>query len=165
MQHLAEPHLVVERAYGLLDRRQVVPHVQPEQVDVVRPEPPQALLERPHQALAMVSARVRIVAIERQRVLRRDHEPVSIARDELADVPLARAVGVVGGSVDEVAAGLDEAVEDRTALLEIRAPAPVRPERHRSERELGDAKAAAAEDLESEWAECRLHGSIYIEYV
>ena len=99
----------------------------------------------------MVSTGVRIVAIERQRVLRRDHEPVSIVCDELADVPLARAVGVVGGGVDEVAAGLDEAVEDRTTLLEVRAPAPVLPERHRSEGELGDAKAAAAEDLESEW--------------
>ncbi len=36
VEHLAESHLVVERAHELLDRRRRVPHVEPEQVDVVR---------------------------------------------------------------------------------------------------------------------------------
>src|SRR5947209_6428922 len=93
----------------------------------------------------MVTAEVRIARAIGERVLRRQDEVVAIGRDELSDEPLRRPVRVVAGRVDEVAAGLDVAVEDATALLLRRAPAPVLAEGHRAEAELRDAQAASSE--------------------
>src|SRR5207248_4544522 len=88
---------------------------------------------------------VRIARTIGERVLRRQDEVVAIGRDELSDEPLRRPVRVVAGRVDEVAVGLDVAVEDATALLFRRAPAPVLAEGHRAQAELRDAQAASSE--------------------
>ena len=45
VEHLPEPHLIVERTHDFLDRRQRVPHVQPQDVDIVGPQTAQALLQ------------------------------------------------------------------------------------------------------------------------
>src|SRR5438093_9389729 len=45
---------VVQRPNELLDRRRRVAHVQPQQVDVVGLQAPQALLERADEALAVI---------------------------------------------------------------------------------------------------------------
>ena len=124
VQHLPRGDEIVEPAQHLLDGRHAVPHVQPEQVDVVGPEPAEARLERLHEVLALVAARVRVVAALRQRVLRRDDEPLTILADELADEPLAFAVRVVAGGIDEVSARLDKGVEDRAGSPPSRLPSP-----------------------------------------
>jgi hypothetical protein len=74
VEDLARADRVVERAHDLLDRSEEVPRVQPVDVDVVGPQPPQALLKVPHEALALVTAAVRIVRVEGQGILRAEHE-------------------------------------------------------------------------------------------
>ena len=93
----------------------------------------------------MVAARVRVVASSRERVLRRDDEPLSLRLDERSDDRLALAVRVVAGRVDEVPARLDEGLEHPTALLLGGTPTPGLAECHGAERELGDPQAAPAE--------------------
>src|SRR6266540_3867024 len=132
-------------AHDLLDRGRLVPHVQPQQVDAVGAEPAQARLQRADQALAVVAPGVGVVAPAGQRVLGGDHPAVPVGGDHLADDALAGAVGVVAGGVDEVAAGLAVAVEHAPALGGARAPAPVLPEGHRAERQLGHAQPASAQ--------------------
>src|SRR5437868_3250180 len=62
------------------------------------------------------------------------------ANDHLG-VPL----GVAVGSVDEIAAALDVAIENRLRLLRLGAPAPFLSEGHGAEAERTDAKAGPAE--------------------
>jgi len=62
-----------------------VPRVQPVDVDVVGPQPPQTLLEVPDEALAVVTAAVRIVRVEGQGILRAEHELLTPAREELTE--------------------------------------------------------------------------------
>src|SRR5579862_6097463 len=145
VEHLAEAHLVVERAHELLDRRRRIAHVQPEEIDVVGLEMPQAALERAHEALAMIAARVRIAAVERQRVLRRNDPALAVVLRQVADDAFARAVRVVRRRIDEVAARLPVALQDPAALRLVGTPAPVRPEGHRPECELRDPQPARAE--------------------
>jgi hypothetical protein len=91
--------------------------VQPEQVDVVGAESPEARLERLHHVLAVIAAGVWVVAAGRERVLGRDHEVLAVGGDEVADELLARPVGVVVRRVDEVPAGCREGVKDLATLV------------------------------------------------
>ena len=145
VQDLARPDEVVEGADDLLHRRHAVPHVQPEQVQVVGAEPLQAGLDRPDQVLAVVAAGVGVVGPGAQAVLGGQHEVVAVGGHQLPDDPLAGPVGVVVGGVDEVAAGLGVGVEHLEALVAAGPPAPVGAEGHGPEGQLGHAQAAAAE--------------------
>ena len=95
VQHLAEAHLVVERAHGLLDRRQRVARMCTQRMSMwsVR-EPPQARVERPRRGSCAVAGRVGVGRVHVERVLRREHEPVAAALEQLAEDLLARAVRV-----------------------------------------------------------------------
>ncbi len=104
--------------------------MQPVDVDVVGPQPPQALLKVPHEALAVVTAAVRIVRVEGQGILRAEHELLTPAREELTEELLAGAVHVVVGSVDEIPAAFGETLEDRPAGGLAGTPGPVLAERH-----------------------------------
>jgi hypothetical protein len=68
-----------------------------------------------------------------------------MALEELAEEGLAAAVRIDIRRVDEVAAGLEEGVEDGAALVLGRAPALVLAERHRAEAKLRDPQAGMAE--------------------
>ena len=145
VQDLPGRHEIVERAHDLGDGRHPVPHVQPQEVDVVGAQPTQARLERLHEVLAVVAARIRVVAVRGERVLRRDDEAIARRLDEGADDRLALTVRVVAGGVDEVPARVDERLEHAAALVLRGAPAPGLAEGHRSERDLRDPETAPAE--------------------
>ena len=145
---LAGAHEVVERAHRLLDRRVLVPGVHPVEVDVVGLQPAQRLLAAGRERLAAGAAAVRIAREEVARELGGDDDavaPARVAADVVADDLLGVAVGVDVGGVDEVAAALEEAVEDGLGVLDAGAPAPVLAEGHRAEAERADAQAGAAE--------------------
>lgn len=90
-----------------------------QQVDPVRIELTQARLDRPHHVEAMVAAGVDVLGVSRHRELGAEHDPVPAVLDEAAQDALGRAVHVVHGGVDAVAAVIDVGVEDppRLALL------------------------------------------------
>ena len=102
IEHLALAHQVVQRPHQLLDRRDGVPGVDPEQVQVAGLQP-LGLIDRLDQVLALVAARVRVVADGRHRRLRRHHQPLAVRPDQLTQELLARPEGVVVGGVHEVA--------------------------------------------------------------
>src|SRR5215208_7709860 len=95
----------------------------------------------------MVAAVVRISGNRRKRVLRGEHELVPIGADELSNQSLAGAIREAVGRVHEVAAERDEVIEDATALVARRTPAQLVAEGHRAQRELRNAKAAAAKEV------------------
>ena len=68
-----------------------------------------------------------------------------MAPDVVADDLLGVALGVEVGGVDEVAAELEEAVDDLLGLLDAGAPAEVFAEGHRAEAQRADAQTGAAE--------------------
>jgi hypothetical protein len=139
VEHLTGPDDVVERAHDLVDRRERIPDVDPVDVDVAGPEPSEAGLERLDEVLAVGAARIRIAIAGVQRVLRRQHPVVPVARDQLPNQSLALARGVVVRGIDEVASGLAEGLEDSRALVLLGAPAPRGPEGHRAEAKLRNA--------------------------
>ena len=140
--HLAGPNEVVERGHRLLDGGVHVPDVQPVQVDVVGLQAPQRVLAGVDQRLAARAAAVGIARIEVAAELGRDHQAIAaggVAPDVVADDLLGVALGVEVGGVDEVAAEVDEAVDDLLGLLHAGAPAEVFAERHRPEAQRADA--------------------------
>ena len=103
----------------------------PVEVHVFGVQALQARVQCLYEVLAVVSAGVRVSASRGERVLGGYHEPVTLLGNELADVPLAGAVGVPVCCIYEVAAGLDEGLEDLAALFLRGPPPPIFPERHR----------------------------------
>src|SRR5262245_46422968 len=95
----------------------------------------------------MVAAGVGVAHALTEGVLGGDDEAIAIGGDELADIALAGAVGVIIGGVDEVAAGLDKRLKYLAALILRRAPTPVLAEGHRAEAHFRDTQAAAAEQF------------------
>ena len=146
MQHLPGPDHVVHRPQDLQDGRREVPHVQVQDVDVIRGQPPEAPLQRPDQVLPVVPSEVGVPAPLGQRVLRGHHEVVPVGTHELADQLLALAVGVVAGRVHEGAAGLGERVEDLPGRRRVGAPAPRVAERHGPQGELGHPEPAGSQE-------------------
>ena len=144
VQDLPRTDLIVERPHQLCDGRDGVPEMDPEQVHVVGPQPTKALIQRLHQALAVVAERIDVTRADRRCVLGRQHEAVAVCREQLADDLLAATPRVVVGGVDEVPADLAVGVEDAPALLQRRAPVDGA-ERHRAQARLRDTKAAATE--------------------
>jgi len=147
VQHLPRADEVVERAKHFVDRRGCIPHVEPQQVDVVGAESPQAAFDRSHHVLAVVAAGVRVVPPLGQRVLRGYDEVIPLGGDELAHEPFGRPVRVVVRRVDEVAAGIREPVEDAAALFVRRSPSPVLTERHGAERHLRHPEPTRSQQL------------------
>jgi hypothetical protein len=90
--------------------------VQPQDVNVVGTQPPQRCLQRLHQALAVIAARIEVAVADVERVLGADNEVISVDRQQVAEDRLGGAVGVLVGRVDEGAAGLGEQLELRADL-------------------------------------------------
>ena len=127
VEDLSLPHEIVEGPHDLFDRGDLVPDVQPVQIDVVGSQPLQAGFHRPHHALAVVAGGVGVVAGSGVGVLGRQDDAVPVVRHELAQKLFAGAVRVVVGGVDEVAARLEEGVVDLAALFLRGTPAPSSP--------------------------------------
>ena len=119
----------------------------PQQVQVVGPQPPQAGLDRRPQVLARVPGGVRVAGAHGQGVLRSDHEPVAVVAEEAAHDLLGLPLVVSVGGVDEVAAGLGEPFQDAVGFLLVGPKAPGVPEAHRAKAQLGDPHAAQAQQL------------------
>src|SRR5262245_34111275 len=112
----------------------------------------------------MVTAGVGVAHALAESVLGGDDEAIALGGDELADIALAGAVGVVVGGVDEVAAGLDERLKYLAALVLRRAPTPILAEGHRAEAHFRDTQAAAAEQFVVHAAYLSCHQLSVISY-
>src|SRR3954462_2081532 len=122
--------------------------MQPVQVDVVGLQAPQRLLAGGDDRLAARPAAVRISQVQVSAELGRDDETVAacgMAADVVADNLLGVPLCVEVRGVDEVAAELDEAIDDPLRLLDARAPAEIFTEGHGAEAQRADADAGAAE--------------------
>jgi len=89
--------------------------VHPVEVDVVGLQAPQRLLARCHKGLSTRSPGVGIAAIHVREKLRGDYHAVAAGRmpaDVIADNLFRMPLGVTIGGVDEIAAEVDEAVEN-----------------------------------------------------
>ncbi len=160
VEDLAGADEVVEGPQGLLEGRVLVPGVDPEQVDVVGPQPLQARLHRHVQVLALVARRVRVGVVHRQRVLGGDHVPVPAPLQPAADDLLGLAAVILVRRVEEVATRRRVGVEDLVAGLLVGAEAPLVPEGHGAEADLGDAQTGGAEEAVAEEG-LVAHGSLY----
>jgi hypothetical protein len=138
---------IIERLHGLLDGRIAVPGVHPVEVDVVRLQTAQGLLERSDDGLAAGAAGVGIAGVERGHELGGEHHAVAHARvgaEPIAEDLLGVALGVDVRGVDEVAPELAIAFEHGRRLRDTRAPAPLLTERHGSQTQRTDAQSGTA---------------------
>src|SRR5258705_1607444 len=145
---LAGAHQVLERRHRFLDRRVHVPVVQPIEIDVVGLEAAQRILAGRDNVLAARSTAVGVSRIEVAAELRRDDEAVApggVASEMIADDLLGVAFRVEVRGVDEVAAKLDEAVDDSLRLLDAGTPAEIFPEGHPAKANRAEAEAGAPE--------------------
>src|SRR5207247_3926581 len=115
------------------------------EVDAVCAHAAKAPLDALDHVLAVVAARVRVLAIAGQRVLGGEHDALAAVAEQLAKESLRLAVGVVARSVDEVAASVEEKVEHAARLFERSTPAPFLTERHRPEGQLAHTHRRPAE--------------------
>jgi hypothetical protein len=127
----------------LLDRRDGVREVDPQQVDVVGAEPAQARLDRgPHVPAAVPGAEDR--PVEAVGELRGQGEPGPRGLEQVAQDLLGLAELVAVGGVEERPARVGVPVEDPTSLVRLGAHAPTGAERPRAECVSGDAQAVVA---------------------
>src|SRR5439155_15491928 len=105
----------------------------------------QARIEGADQVLAAVAGGVR-VGVHRRGELRPEHDAVTPATKQPAEHLFAPPVGVLVGGVDEITAGIEEAVEDHGALRLVAAPLAVS-KRRRAEAEGGHGETAWTEHL------------------
>ena len=147
--HLALLHEHVERLHRLVDRRVHILEVAPEEIDVVGLQAAQRVLDRAEHRLSRRAAAVRIALPHVSAELRGDDHAVALAaaragREVVAEDRLAVTLRVHVGGVDEVAAALEVARQNRVRGLDIGADAPFKAEGHRAEAERRDAQARAA---------------------
>ena len=116
----------------------------PIKIDVVGSQPLEARLHRLHHVLAVVAGRVRVCSRNTVGVFRGQYNALTVALHKFAQKRFARPVGVDIGSVDKIAASLAKRVVHFSRLILGRAPAPVVPEGHRSERQFRHPKSAIA---------------------
>ncbi len=146
--YLAGADEVVEGGQGLLDRRVDVPVMQPVEVDVIGPQPAQRVLAGGDDRLAPRASAVRIAGIEIAAELRGDDQAIAlggIVADMVADDLFGVALGVAVRGVDEVAAEIDEPIDDLLGFLDARPPAVVFAEGHGPQAHGTDPQARPAE--------------------
>ncbi len=147
VKHLPGAHEVVERAKGLLERRPEVLGVDLVQIDVVGTEAAEARVARLADVLARRAPVVRARA-GRHRALRREHDRRPPAGHRLAADLLGDRAAVRVRRVDEVAAGVEEAIDQPERLGLVAAPVG-HAEGHGAEAEVRDAEAAPAEGADA----------------
>ena len=123
-------HEVVERADNFLDGRDLVPAMEPVEIDKIGAEPLERGFERAVDIFAAIAAGIGISLLGAQGEFggQRDLVAEVALANEFADEFLALAIGVAVGGVDEVAASVDVMIEDGLVI----APAPFGAEGHGS---------------------------------
>jgi hypothetical protein len=125
-----------------------IPVVQPVQVDVVGLQAAQRLLAGGDDRLAARTATVGIPGIQVAAELGGKHQPVAlglVAPDVITENLLRVALGVEIGGINEVAALLQEPVDDLLGLLDGSPPAQVLAESHRAQTQRAHAQSRAAQ--------------------
>ena len=122
---LAGAHDVVQRLQRLLDRRLIVEPVDLVEVDIVDAQPAQRPVDAVQDVLARQAAVVGIAA-HRPVDLGGDHHlvPLGVFLQRLAGHPLALALGIDIGGVEEVDPGLHRTLEERQRRLLVQHPRP-----------------------------------------
>jgi len=141
---------VIEGSHHFIDGRELIPDMEPIEVDVIGAEALEAGLNSAHHALAVITAGIGTSILARKcsdviSVLCRDHDLVAMIPHKVADDALGGTVGVHVGGVNEVTALLAIQVVDLARFVFRCAPAPVFTEGHSAERKLADTQAAVAE--------------------
>ena len=133
---------IAERGERLVDVARGIGPVDLVEVDPVGAEAPEAVLDGADDPAAGVAARVAIGSHRRMELGGQDHV-VAASGERLGDDLLGLARRVDVGGVDEVHPCVERGVDDANALVVVGvAPGP---EHHRSETELADLDAGAAE--------------------
>ncbi|MCW0424987.1 hypothetical protein NB713_002930 [Xanthomonas sacchari] len=145
--HLALFHQPRHRPDRVLDRHVRIHPVLVVEVDVVHAEPAQAgLAGRLHVFRTAVDAACgRVVGVELDAELGRQHDLVAAPGQRLADQHFVGVRAVHVGGVDEADAVLDRGMDDRDRGGVVAAAAVERAHAHAAEAEGGDAGAVAAE--------------------
>ena len=109
--------------------------MQPIKIDVIGLQPTERAFERRVDVFSAVAARVGVARASAERKFRGEHHLVSSLRlrEKITDDALAASVGVTVGGVDEVAPGVEVAVQDGVGGFLRSPPAPIGAERHGSE--------------------------------
>ena len=134
VERLALANQIIQPSHDFFDRRNLVPHVDPIEIDVIGLQPLQARFYRLHHILALVTSRVRICARSRHGVFRGQDHALAMVLHKLAEKRFARPVGVKVRGVDEIAPGLAESIVYLPRFVLGRTPTPVIAEGHGAER-------------------------------
>ncbi len=145
--NLAGAHQIGERVDHFFHRRHRVPGVQPIQIDEIGIQPFERRVDGAVDVLAAVAARIGIAGRAVEGEFSGQHDLVAQLAivDKLPAHLFALAALVAVGGVDEVAPGIDIAVEDGARDGFIGAPAPLRSKGHRAQAERADAQSGASQ--------------------
>ena len=143
VEHLAGADELIERVQRLLERRRQVLAVDLVEVDVVGAQATETRVARLADVLPRRAARVRSRP-DRHGALGGQHDLRTPAAQRLAADLLRDRAGVRVGGVEEVAAGLEVAIDQAQRFGLVTSPAR-HAERHGAEAKLGHTEAAAAE--------------------
>ena len=113
------------------------------EVDPVGAQPPQRVLDRPHDPAARVAPLVGVLTHRVVELRGEDHVVAPAAGERLADDLLGLALAIDVGRVDEVDPGVERRVDDPDRLVVV-GVAP-RAEHHRAKTELADRHAGATQ--------------------
>ena len=145
VEHLALANQVIQPSHHFFDRRDLVPDVDPIQVDVVGLQPPEARFHSLHHILTLIAGRIRIGARSGSRVFRGQHHTLAMVLHKLAEKRFARPIGVRVGGVDEIPPRLAKGVVHPARLVLDRTPAPFLAEGRGAERGLRNPESGVAQ--------------------
>src|SRR5882762_7396010 len=106
VEYLAGSNQIVESSHDLVDGRDLIPDMDPIQVDVVGLQPFETRLHGLHHTLALVARGVRVCAWKSVGVFRSEHDALAMPFHKIAEKRFAGPIRVDIGSVDEIAAGV-----------------------------------------------------------
>src|SRR6266436_8945283 len=145
VEHLALANQIVQSAHDFFDWRNLVPHVDPVQVDVVGLQSLETRFHCLHHTFAVIAGRVRIYTLRSHGVFASHYHTLAMAFHELAEKRFARSICVKVGGVDEISASLAEGVVHLARLILSRTPAPFIAEGHGAKCRLRNSKSGVAQ--------------------
>ena len=124
------PHQVVQAARHLFDAGGVVPHVDPQEVDIVGAQPLERRLHAADQVFTMIPRGIGVLHRREavvERILRAHHEVIAVGRNQVRRQWIRSALPDSGWRCPGSSAGFDEGVEDAplSAASEPRVPQAV----------------------------------------
>ncbi|MCY1542812.1 hypothetical protein D9M68_785810 [compost metagenome] len=142
---LARTDQVIETTEDFVHRCHAVGDMGPEQVEMVGLEALQAFLDGTNHVLAVITG-IGNAGSGRsaKRVFACDHEIIALRSDEIAQQHFRLASLVTICSIEEVATGLDVAIENLLRFVTLRAVAPAGAEVARTQCQLRNAQSGSA---------------------